>query len=74
MKQLAKRDFVGFGMATLREEGAPLDPLDAMMYTGPGATKQWFANQCEAWFKHQREKGVEEEVLRQHPYYVRREP
>jgi hypothetical protein len=64
--------FYGFGMTTAKEEGAPIDPLEALLFTGPGATPTWFANQCEAWFKHQRSKGVSEEILKQHPYYTRR--
>ena len=62
----------GFGLATIKEESAPLDPLDALEFTGPGATDAWFSRQCEAWLDYQRKKGVSEAELATHPYYTRR--
>ena len=59
----------GFGLASVKEEGAPLDPFDALLCTGPGATPEWFARQCNAWFSYQRTKGISEEQLATHPYY-----
>lgn len=38
-----------FGLALPKAEGAPVNPLDALSYTGPGATPAWFNRQCEAW-------------------------
>lgn len=58
-----------FGLATLKEEGAPVDPREAVMCTGPGATEAWFEKQCRAFFDYRRKKGDTEEELQRHPYY-----
>lgn len=59
-----------FDFCPIREEGAPLDPIDAAMFTGPGATDEWFEKQRKAFFEHRRANGDKEEDLMRHPYYM----
>lgn len=59
-----------FGWASIKEEGAPIDPLEAIMWTGPGATPKWFMTQCHAFFDYRRSKGDSEDDLRKHLYYL----
>lgn len=62
----------GFGLAPLKEEGAPIDPFSAMQYTGPVATPEWFKRQCVTYFDHRRSRGdTEESLLEQYgEYYI----
>jgi hypothetical protein len=54
----------------LKEEGAPIDPIEAVMFTGPRAMEGWFKRQCHAYFDYKREQGYTEEELKQHPHYI----
>lgn len=60
------------GLASLRAEGDPLDPIDAAEFSGPGATPEWFERQCHAFFDWRRSCGEPEEQLMQHPFYLPR--
>lgn len=61
-----------FGLASVKEEGTPIDPYSAMQYTGPGAAPEWFKRQCVAYFNHRRSRGdTEESLLEQYgEYYI----
>ena len=60
----------GFGFAAIKAEGQPLDPIDAVMFTGPGATDEWFKRQQHAFFNNRRKCGDSEEQLMKHPFYL----
>ena len=60
----------GFGLASIRGEGCPIDPIDAIEFTGPGATPEWFKRQQHAFFEHRRARGDTEEELMRHPFYL----
>jgi len=62
----------GFGLASVKEEGCPIDPQDAVMFNGPGATDKWFERQQHAFFNYRRSCGDTEEELMQHPFYLPR--
>lgn len=53
----------GFGLATIKQEGTPLNPYDAIMFDGPGATDEWFKRQCKAYFNFRRLEGATEREL-----------
>jgi hypothetical protein len=58
----------GFGLAPIRREGTPLDPIDAVKLNG--LTDEWFRRQQLAFFEYRRAQGDTEEELSKHPYYL----
>jgi hypothetical protein len=58
----------GFGLAAMRDEGTPLDPVDALLLEG--LTEKQFMAQQVAFFEYRRAQGDTDEELSKHPYYL----
>ena len=59
----------GFGLAHLRQEGAPAHPEDVYIHCGCDKCEARFKKQAKAYFDHRRAQGATEAELSQESLY-----